>query len=375
MATSSDLRDLYLLDPETAYLNHGGFGAVPIPVFEERQRILREVEANPTAHFMRQLKDRLAEAIVPVAGALGVEAHELAFTTNATAGLNLIARSVMPTLRAGDEILLTDVEYGSQKILWEWVCQQRGAVCRTVPVCGLSQAETVEALEGAVTDATRLLLMSHISSATALRLPVAATSRRLRALGVTVVVDGAHAPGHISLDLGNLGCDYFVGNLHKWFAAARGTAVIYARAARQAELDPLIVSWGGTDRSSPLAARVHTPGTADASAWLAAPTALTFHAEYLAPARASARQLLEKAAAELAELGYERTGHADDDIQMAAFWTPTGVDSEQLDRRLKDAKIEAVVMHQDDRSALRISVAWYTVESEIARLLDVLRSK
>jgi isopenicillin-N epimerase len=241
--TTNPIRDHYLLDPRVAYLNHGGFGAVPRPVIDRREELLREVEINPTRSYMRELEQRLSEALVPVASRLGCKVGELAWTANATSGLNLIARSLAGELEAGDEILLTDVEYGSQVTLWNWVAASCGACARVVPICGLPPEEMPQALEAAVGSRTKLAVVSHISSATALRLPIDEIGRRLRAHGVTVVVDGAHGPGHVAVELCSLDVDYYVGNLHKWFALPRGTGIVYADARAQSRLDPLVVNW------------------------------------------------------------------------------------------------------------------------------------
>ncbi|MGH9170579.1 MAG: aminotransferase class V-fold PLP-dependent enzyme [Acidimicrobiales bacterium] len=364
----ASLREQFLLDPEIAYLNHGGFGAVPIPVLEAREQLQRKAEANPTRTYLRELDTDLFDALSHLAPAVGATAKDLAWTTNVTFGLNLVARSLASRLGPGDEVLLTDLEYGSQKILWEWVCRQQGAICRQVPVRGTAPADLWEAIEAHLTPAVRVVLLSHISSSTALRLPVEVVGPRLRERGVVVVVDGAHAPGHIPLDLSAMGCDYYVGNLHKWFAAPRPAGFVYASTASQALLDPLVVSWGGVDRSDSLATRTHLPGTADASNWLAVPDALAFHRAHLAPARESARQLLAATAEELQQLGYERIGHQEDDLLMSGFWIPGTTDPSRLASQLLADKVEAVVTEHGGRPILRIAVAWYTTGTETERL-------
>ncbi|HEV2360326.1 MAG TPA: aminotransferase class V-fold PLP-dependent enzyme [Acidimicrobiales bacterium] len=365
-----DLRSQYLLDPRVAYLNHGAFGATAIAILEERERLLRAIEANPTRMFMRELKADVDAALEDLALVLKVPSRTLAFTSNATVGLNLVARSLMPTLHEGDEVLLTDVEYGSQLNLWEFVCERRGARLRVVPVCGVPADDVPRLVESHLSDRTRIMLMSHITSLTALRLPVEEVSGLLRRSGVTFVVDGAHAPGHIPLDLPGTGADYYVANLHKWFAAPRPSGFIYANAEAQSRLDPLVVNWGGTDRGTSLAERTHYPGTADASPWLTVPAALAFHEAILSPARPHARALLADAAEALAALSFERLGREDDDLLMSSWWLPPGLDADALRAELASDHIEAIVDRQGDRPVLRACVAWYTLESEVNRLLD-----
>lgn len=337
----------------------------------QRDSMLRRLEANPTRFFGRELDAALAGVLEPVAGAVGGRPEELTLVPNTTYGINLVARSLLPALGPGDELLVTDAEYGAQFVLWEWVARQSGATLNMVPVVGLPPESVADVVEAAVTGRTRVALISHITSSTALRLPVEEVAPRLRAHGVVVIVDGAHAPGHLPLDVATVGADYYVANLHKWFAAPRSAAFVHASPAAQAAVDPLVISWGGTDRSAPLSARAHVMGTADVSGWLAVPDALAFHRDVLAPARPAARALLAAAAARLADRGYERLGRQDDDLLMASFWLPAGRAAGELSARLTAERIEAIVTGHQGRSILRVAVAWYVTEEDVDRLLVV----
>lgn len=384
------IRRHFALDPGLAYLNHGGFGACPTPVLDARRRAQERIEADPSAFYRHRVAGDLADALVPVADTLGACSGDLAWVPNTTFGLNLVARSLLGRLGPGDEVLLTDLEYGSQVMLWSWLCERTGARLRVAPVGAADADSAPEVMDECVSAETRVALVSHITSSTARRLPVEEIARRLRERGVTVVVDGAHAPGQIPLDLSAIGCDYYVGNLHKWFAAPRGAAVLHAPGTEaQRALDPLVVSWGGTDPATPLADRLHSPGTVDPTNYLAAPAGVDFHTEILAPARRAARARLATVAAQLAELGLERVGSHDDNLMMAAFWLPAdasrpgaggagaggaGVDPARLEVALAAARIEAIVTEHAGRPLLRICVAWYTTDEELERLLEVVRA-
>lgn len=321
------------------------------------------------------MDDELAAAMVPFAEALGADPGDVAWVPNVTFGLNLIARSLMGRLEPGDEVLLTDLEYGSQLMLWRWVCERSGAVLRLAPIAGTPPQEIADVIVGCASPATRVALVSHVTSASAQRLPVEDVGRRLRERGVVVVVDGAHAPGQIDLDLPSVGCDYYAGNLHKWFGTARSAGVLYAPGAEaQRGLDPLVVGWGGTDRAEPIARRVHLPGTVDPSVYLSAPTGLSFHREVLTPARPAARERLAAAAGALERLGWARVGGHEDDLLMAAFQPPAGVDPDRLEAALEAARVEAIVTAGAGGRLLRICVAWYTTDEDIDRLLDVVRA-
>lgn len=362
------LRDEYLLDPAVAYLNHGGFGALARPVLEARERHLRRVEANPTAVYKDELAGELETSMAALAPRLGCDTSSIAFVPNVTFALNLVARSLMGGLGKGDEVLVTDLEYGAQQLLWSWVCESTGARLRNVALGAVPDADVVEEIAAHAGGRTRIALVSHITSSTARLLPVREIAARLHERGTIVVVDGAHAPGQIDLDLPSLGCDYYGGNLHKWFAAPRGAGILYATPSRQEALDPLVIGWGGTDRMQPLSSRIHSPGTIDASTYLSVPEALLFHDDRLAPEKEAARARLLAAAHELESLGYERLGSHADGLMMSAFFLPEGAAGEALAARLRSDKIEAIVTEHSGRAILRICVAWYTCDEELERL-------
>ena len=215
----NELGQLFLLDPEVVFLNHGSFGACPRPVFDEYQRWQRELERQPVEFLARRCPELIEEAKTSLATFLGARPDDLVFVPNATAGMNIVARSLRA--RPGDEVLLTNHEYGAVDFLWEHVCGRTGArlVRRAVePGPGL-----VGELWSGVTPRTRVISVSHITSATALLFPVEEICRRGRRDGILVAVDGAHAPGQVDLDLESLGADFYAGNCHKSYAGISQT--------------------------------------------------------------------------------------------------------------------------------------------------------
>jgi isopenicillin-N epimerase len=372
---ASALAAEYLLDPDVAFLNHGSFGAIPRPVFEHWQRLQRDCERNPVEALARALGPALDDARGRLGAALGAGAGELAFTENATTALNLIARSVVPSAaRDGGEVLVTALEYGAQQLAWRWLCDHHGVAYREarvgVPAGGPD--ETARELLDQVSSRTRVVLISHITSDTALRLPVERVCEQLSQRGIVTVIDGAHAPGQIELRLDGAPWDYYVGNLHKWFAAPRGAAFLYATHDRQAALDPLVISWGGTDRRATLAARTQWSGTRDPSAWLAVPHALDFHARRLRPLAPAARALLAEVAAELERLGLTPAStQPDQDLLMASFLLPDRAMACRLEAQFAADRIEALVK-RDDVPVLRVCVAWYVTAGVTRRLLDAV---
>jgi isopenicillin-N epimerase len=200
-----------LLDPDVVFLNHGSFGACPRPVFEEYQRWQRELERQPVEFLARRYPKLVEQAKTPLAAELGARPDDLVFVPNATAGMNVVARSL--ELGPGDEVLATTDEYGAVDYLWEYVCGRTGATFVRHSV--ESGPMLVDDLWAAVTPRTRAISVSHITSATALRFPVEEICRRARAEGLLAIVDGAHAPGQVAVDLASLGADFYSGNCHK----------------------------------------------------------------------------------------------------------------------------------------------------------------
>jgi len=245
---SSPLRAHWSLDPEVTFLNHGSFGACPTRVLEEQSRLRARLEANPVRFLHRELP-ALADA---ARGALGdfldANPDDLAFVNNATTGVNTVLRSLR--FAPGDELLTTDHEYNASRNVLDFVAQQWGV---TVVVARLpwplpSPQAVVDAVLAHVTERTRLLLIDHVTSQTAMVLPVASLVRTLKARGVETLVDGAHGPGQVPVSLRELGAAYYTGNCHKWMCAPKGAAFLYVRRDLQAGIRPLVISHGYNSR-------------------------------------------------------------------------------------------------------------------------------
>ncbi|MDK1347006.1 aminotransferase class V-fold PLP-dependent enzyme [Streptomyces sp. 378] len=259
------------LDPVLKHLNHGSFGAVPL-VAQERQELLRaQMERSPVVWFPA-LPQRLAATRVELAEFLRVDAGDLALVSNASAGASVVYAAL--TLRPGGEILVTDHGYGAVTMGAERLARRWGGRVRTARVpLDADEDQAYEAVAAELGDATELVVVDQITSATARRLPVERIGAEARRRGIPVLVDGAHAPGLLDAPLAGAACDFWVGNLHKWGCAPRGTAALIARGPLREHLYPLIDSWAAAD---PFPDRFDQQGTVDATAQLAAPTALTF---------------------------------------------------------------------------------------------------
>jgi isopenicillin-N epimerase len=381
MKTMNGIRDLFLLRRDVAFLNHGSFGACPRPVFAEYQRLQRELEAEPVDFLAleRTLPRRLAAARERLAGFLGAERDEIVFVPNATTGVNIVARSL--NLRPGDEVLTSDHEYGAMDRTWRFLCAKSGAryVQRRLPRFLDDPQEVVETVWAGVTKGTRVLFLSHVTSPTALRLPVEELVRRAGEEGILTVIDGAHAPGQIDLDLGALGADFYTGNCHKWLLAPKGAGFLYARRDRQALLEPLVVSWGWeSERPGPsrFVDEQEWTGTRDPSAYLAVPAALDFLAAHRwERVRRSCRELMLEIRAAVLALTDRAPLCAPDPwlLQMSTLPLPD-VDPAAFGRALRrDHGVEAPVFRFGDRTWLRVSVQGYNTRADGDALIDALR--
>lgn len=213
----TSLKDLFLLDPSVVFLNHGSFGACPRPVFEVYQNWQRELERQPVEFLGRRSTELMAVARAKLAAYLETDAGDVVYFPNPTTAISMVVRSL--ELKPGDEILTTDHEYGAMDRTWRFLCSQTGwkYVRREIPLPVTTHTELVEHFWAGVTDRTRIIFISHITSPTALTFPVRQICQRAHQAGILTIVDGAHAPGQIPTSLTDLGADIYTGACHKWF--------------------------------------------------------------------------------------------------------------------------------------------------------------
>ena len=281
----SEFAPHWSLDPTVTFLNHGSYGATPTVVLEAQRRWRDQMEAEPVRFFSFEFEPALAKAREVLADFVGANADDLAFVPNATAGFNTVLRSL--ELRPGDELVTTDHAYNAARNALEFNAERAGArvVIATVPFPIDDEGAAADSIMAAITSRTRLVLLDHITSATSLILPIRSLVAELTARGIEMLVDGAHAPGQVRVDLADLGATYYTANLHKWVCAPKSSGFLWVRPDRQAFIRPLAISHGAnsprTDQSR-FRSEFDWTGTADPSAYLAVPDAIAF-GELLVP--------------------------------------------------------------------------------------------
>ena len=322
-------------------------------MFEEYRRWQLELERDPTDFFTRGLEDALWEARVALASFVGATANDLVFTPNATSALNAVIRSLR--IRPEEEILTTKHEYG--------------AILRTL---GFIRANVVqvepEELNENISMRTRAIVVSHVTSPTALVLPVEEICAAARRAGILSIVDGAHVPGHLPVDLSTLGADVYAGNCHKWLCAPKGSGFLWARPEHQDWIEPLVVSWGYHEAAG-FGERHGWQGTRDPAAYLAVPKAIELHRTFDLVA---ARGLADEAETRLARYGLRPLRGARSPLMRAL--TVRSADPDLLQRRLyEEHRVEVPVYEWEDTTLLRVSIGPYNDESDLERLAGALK--
>jgi isopenicillin-N epimerase len=377
----------WMLDPECTYLNHGTVGATPRRVLLKQQELRDEMERQPSRFMLRELNgeqpmpwravSRLREASDQVAAFLGARGEDLVFVPNVTTGLNAVLGSVR--LRPGDEVAITDLAYGAIAMTADAACARAGATLRTVhieyPV--REAGDVVAPIVGALTGATRLVVVDHVTAQTALVLPVAEIAAECRARGIPVLVDGAHVPGSRPLDIASLGVDWYAANLHKWAHAPRGCGILWAAPERQPELHSPVVSWG---HNRGFRHEFEHTATSDPTGYLAAPEGIAFLREWDFDACIAYMHRLAWDAAALLTERWQTTFEIPREMVGSMVTVPLPEElgaSEAEATRLRLAllledHIEVQLHAWRGRLWTRISAQIYNDESDVVRLADAV---
>lgn len=378
-----DVAAAWRLRPDTIYLNHGSFGPPPAPVRVARRAWQDALDEQPMDFFVRRFEPAWFDARGRLAAFVNCAADDMIFVENATAGMNLVADGFR--LNAGDEVLLTDHEYGAVERIWRRATDAVGAklAVAQLPLPIASVGEILDAIFSQVTAHTRLLVVSHITSPTAIILPVAAICREARSRGLAVCIDGPHALLQTPVDLRQLGCDFYTASCHKWLCAPFGTGFLYVSQRYQPWMRPAALSWGRTPPTTleQWYDEFVWSGTRDPSAFLAIPAAIDFFESLgFETVRERLHAMAGEARAELLDLlqcqpyaPEASDGHAWYGC-MAHLPLPSG-DARALQHALwQDYGIEVPIVSWRDERSIRVSCHLYNTRQDVGRLLDALRA-
>lgn len=367
------------LRPGVVYLNHGSFGPAPQCVREVWRRNSDELQSEPVDFFVRVMPAAIDRARAALAKFVGTQAANLVFVDNATSGMNVVAQSVR--LSDGDEVLISDHDYGAVIRIWRRACDRVGArlIVQPIPVPIQSAQELVDTFLSGITPRTRLLVFSHITSPTAIIFPVEALCRAARERGLLVCVDGPHALAMRDLNLDELECDYYTASCHKWLAAPFGSGFLYVHPRQQASVEPAVLSWGRhppnkqdldwTDEFTWL-------GTRDLAAWLSVPAAIHFLSQQvgLTMFRQQTHGLARYARQRISKLtGLTPLTPDDPDWygSMVALPLPPG-DAVPLHEALWREQIEVPIIDWQGQRLVRVSCHLYNRADEVDRLVAAL---
>ncbi len=380
-----NLRKHFLLDRSITFLNHGSFGATPKPVFYEFQNWQMELENQPVEFLGRRFTGLMADARAALGEYLGTHADNLIYAQNVTIALNIVARSL--ALGASDEVLTSDHEYGALDRTWRFLAKENGFTYINQHVSLESKQAFIDSFWAGVTPRTRVIFLSHITSPTALIFPVEEIIRKARAAGIITIIDGAHAPGQLPLNLDALGADFYGGNLHKWLCAPKGAGFLYARPEIQHLIKPLVVSWGyesETPGSSMFVDHHEWWGTRDVSAFLSVPAAIAFQKKHhWDDVRIACHELAkdtQKRICDLTGLAPLHALSADYEwfAQLTAAPLPADTDIIAFKKYLYDEhriEVPLIDWHPvvgEPVKLIRVSIQGYNTKKDVNRLLEAL---
>ena len=383
-----DAGHAWSIPADVTYLNHGSFGPSPIPVQDAREAWSAGLESQPMDFYLRYMEDMLDEASAQLGDFVGCNGGDLVFVDNATVGMNIVAANV--ELSAGDEVLVTDHEYGAVLRIWREACRKAGAelVVGPLPEPFDNPHDLADAFLENITERTKLIVVSHVTSPTAMILPVERICAGAKERGVPVCIDGPHAIGMLPLEIEKLGCDFYVVSCHKWLSAPFGSGFLYVTKRRQQGLKPVVISWGGSvcGREASWKDEFQWVGTRDPAPFLAVTSAIESLESYgLDDFRSETHELAAYARKQIGELTGLEPFQPDDSAWYGSMVAiplpssehppPTANQRDRLQTALwEEHRIEVPVIHWHGRRFVRVSCHLYNDEADIDLLVEALRS-
>jgi len=375
----NEKKNEFLLKKDITFLNHGSFGSCPIPVFEEYQKWQKILENQPDQFFKNELWNAIEHSRVSLGEFVGCNQEDILFFQNPTTAVSNIIHSL--NLKMDDEVLMTDHEYGALVRAWNKFAKNQNIkiIEQKIPIAVESSEEFVENFWQGVTERTKVIFISHITSPTALIFPIKEIIDRAKKHGILTIVDGAHVPGHIELDIGALGCDFYTGALHKWLCAPKGCSFLYVKRTHQNWVKPIVYSWGkdGNDTSSSQFLQdFQWQGTRDMSSFLTVPYAIKYFKNYIYPFRKYCRQINRDTSSRFVSLFKTQAIFSGDDwiAQMVSHPLPINAPENLADILWNEYKIVIPIFDWQGIKFIRSSTQIYNDSSDIDLLMRALKS-
>ena len=375
----NDLKHKFLLDKNVTFLNHGSYGACPVPIFEDYQTWQRKLEQQPVKFLKTDIWNALRNSRLSLSEFVGCNEDEILFFHNPTSAIANVINSLQ--LNEGDEVLMTDHEYGALVRQWNlWGEKNKvNIIQQKIPVPVTSKKEFVEKFWRGVTKKTKVIFISQITSPTAIIFPVEEIINMAKEKGILTIVDGAHVPGHIAINIHELGCDFFTGAIHKWLCGPKGSSFLYVKKSHQNWVKPIIYSWGknGDDPGpSEFLQDFQWQGTRDMSSFLTIPKAIDFFLEYIQPNQVHCRKIILEASSRFKSiLGTNAISPGSDWIgQMVSHPLPKDTPSDIKEIFWNEHKIEIPIFEWNGDYYIRSSFQVYNEKKDLDSLMSVLGS-
>ena len=376
---NKNFKDLFLLDNDTTYLNHGSFGACPRKIMDEYFKLQLELENQPIDFLANNITTTLKTSRESLSKYIDCSREDVVFFPNPSTAINMVAKSL--TLRKNDEVLTTTHEYGALVKMWRFICDKASAnYIEHSPFLPLdSKSNFLELFLNNITDRTKIIFISHITSATGLKFPIKEICNEARKRGIVSIIDGAHAPGHIDLSIRDINPDIYVGACHKWMMSPKGASFLYASKKMQNCLKPLVISWGWDSEiisDSQFIDHHEWQGTNDISQYLIIPYVIDFLNENKwKEVSNDCKKLNLESRLRLLDL-FDKKPFCNNSLewlgQMSSIQIPN-CNVEDLYDYLKSKKIEVPIIEWEHRKILRISIQAYNNEEDIDRLIKYLK--
>lgn len=373
------MKDWFLLDPDITFLNHGSFGACPKPVFADSQNWQRKLEKQPIQFMTEILYDGLKKSRESLSKFVGCHDDEIIFFSNPTTAVTNVIHNL--DLKSGDEILMTNHEYGALVRAWKEWGNSKGVIIKQQEISFPldSKLDFIDSFWAGVTEKTKVIFISHITSSTALIFPIKEIIERAKIKGIITIIDGAHVPAHIPLNISGLGCDFYTGACHKWMCGPKGSSFLFVKKEHQEWIKPLVVSWGkdGDDPGpTEFLQNFNWQGTRDMSSFLSIPIAIDFYKKEIRNYQENCKKLIQNVYCEFQLVfNNEPISSGGDWLgQMVSHPLPDNISQDLKQILLQDYKIEIPVFNWNETQYIRISIQVYNSQKDVELLMSALRS-